>query len=147
MGDYIIERLGLQSREKPVWGPWVHLVEEDERKKPVVNVALVGKYVELHDAYLSVPRRSPPRRAGIRRGGQSPGFIPSSWKKAAVGSWWRAPKGCCARRLWTRGIEGKVQGARYARENKIPYLGLCLGMQLMVVEFARHILGTDDAND
>ncbi len=147
VGDYLIERLGLQSREKPVWGAWEHLVEEDERKKPVVNVALVGKYVELHDAYLSV--REALHHAALALGVE----VNIAWVHSVElekGRGWElvesadgivVPGG-----FGSRGIEGKVQAARYARENKIPYLGLCLGMQLMVVEFARHILGTDDAN-
>ena len=147
VGDYLIERLGLQSREKPVWRAWEHLVEEDERKKPVVNVALVGKYVELHDAYLSV--REALHHAALALGVE----VNIAWVHSVElekGHGWElvesadgivVPGG-----FGSRGIEGKVQTARYARENKIPYLGLCLGMQLMVVEFARHILGTDDAN-
>ena len=147
VGDYLIERLGLQSREKPVWKAWEHLVEEDERKKPVVNVALVGKYVELHDAYLSV--REALHHAALALGVE----VNIAWVHSVElekGRGWElvesaegiiVPGG-----FGSRGIEGKVQAARYAREKKIPYLGLCLGMQLMVVEFARHILGTDEAN-
>jgi CTP synthase len=146
-GELLLERLGLKARQTPDWGPWEKLVEEVRRTKPVVRVALVGKYVELHDAYMSV-------REAIKHAALSLGIeVEIVWVHSAElekGKGWEAlgnvdgiivPGG-----FGSRGIEGKIQAARYARENKIPYLGLCLGMQLMVVEFARHILGDEEVN-
>jgi CTP synthase len=147
MGDYLLERLGLQPRRQPEWEEWERLVSEVRRPKPTIHVALVGKYVELHDAYMSV--REALKHAALSLGVE----VEISWVHSAElekGRGWEAlsqvdgilvPGG-----FGSRGIEGKIQAIRYARENKIPYLGLCLGMQLMVVEFARKILESDEVN-
>ncbi|RME87281.1 MAG: CTP synthase [Anaerolineae bacterium] len=147
VGDYLVEKLGLQSTRKPNWKPWEHLVAEVRRKKPTVRIALVGKYVELHDAYMSV--REAVRHAALALGVEAE----IAWVHSAdleKGKGWEdvrnahgilVPGG-----FGSRGIEGKIQAAQYAREHKVPYLGLCLGMQLMVVEFARNVLGYEDAN-
>ena len=75
------------------------------------------------------------------------GFIPPSWKKANAGMKSESVDGILVPGgFGSRGIEGKIQAAHYARENNVPYLGLCLGMQLMVVEFARHICNNEEAN-
>jgi len=141
LGEFLLERFGLDSRSEPNWQAWEWLAAEE------VNVALVGKYVELHDAYYSV-------REALEHAGTSLGVeINLSWVHSAElekdRSWEMVheadgivvPGG-----FGGRGIEGKIRAGRYARENKIPYLGLCLGMQLMVVEYARHLLGVDDPN-
>jgi CTP synthase len=147
VGDYMLERLGLQARRKPDWSEWERLVADIRRKKPVVKVALVGKYVELHDAYLSV--REALYHAGLALGVE----VEISWVHSSElekGRGWNVvrqadgilvPGG-----FGSRGIEGKIQAARYARENQVPYLGLCLGMQLMVIEFARHLFNSDEPN-
>ncbi|MBU0510619.1 MAG: CTP synthase [Chloroflexi bacterium] len=147
VGDYLLERLGLQSRKKPDWSAWEKLVADERRSKPKVKVALVGKYVELHDAYISV--REALRHAGLAAGVE----VEVLWVHSAELEKDRGlemihaadgiivPGG-----FGERGTEGKIRAAQYARENKIPYLGLCLGMQLMVVEFARHVLGLEAAN-
>ncbi len=147
VGDYILERLGLQAREKPDWAPWKQLVEAVFKPKPVVNIALVGKYVELKDAYMSV--REAVNHAALSMGVEAE----IHWVHSAdleKGKGWEAVKAAdgiiVPGGFGSRGIEGKIQAARYARENKIPYLGLCLGMQLMCVEFARNVLGHEDAN-
>ena len=146
-GDYLLERLGLQARRQPEWQDWERLVQEVRQTKPVVNVALVGKYVELQDAYMSV--REALKHAAISQGVE----VEISWVHSAElekGRGWEmiqnvdgiiVPGG-----FGSRGTEGKILAARYARENKIPYLGLCLGMQLMVIEFARHVLGKEEVN-
>jgi CTP synthase len=147
VGDYIVERLGLQAREIPNWKPWKQLVEAVRKPKPLINIALVGKYVELQDAYMSV-------REAVKHATLSLGVEPEiqwvhsadleknkGWDKIKAADAIIVPGG-----FGSRGIEGKIQAARYARENKIPYLGLCLGMQVMCVEFARDILGYEDAN-
>jgi CTP synthase len=147
VGDYIVERLGLQARATPDWGPWKKLVEEVRRDKPVFNIALVGKYVELKDAYMSV--REAVKHAALSLGVEAE----IKWVHSAdleKGKGWEEVKAADAiivpGGFGSRGIEGKIQAAGYARENKIPYLGLCLGMQVMCVEFARNVLGHEDAN-
>ena len=147
VGDYLVERLGLQARAKPDWAPWKRLVEEVRKPKPVVNIALVGKYVELKDAYMSV--REAVKHAALSLGLEAElKWVLSSdlekgkgWDLVEAADGIIVPGG-----FGSRGIEGKIQTAKYARERKIPYLGLCLGMQVMCVEFARDVLGYEDAN-
>ena len=147
VGDYIVERLGLQARATPDWGPWKHLVEEVRKPKPVVNIALVGKYVELKDAYMSV--REAVKHAALSLGleAELQWLLSSDLEKGKGWDLVEAADGIIVPGgFGSRGIEGKIQTAKYAREKKIPYLGLCLGMQVMCVEFARDVLGYEDAN-
>ena len=147
VGDYIVERLGLKARATPDWAPWKQLVEEVRKPKPVVNIALVGKYVELKDAYMSV--REAVKHAALSLGVEAEiQWVHSAdlekgkgWDEVKAADGIIVPGG-----FGSRGIEGKIQAAGYARENKVPYLGLCLGMQVMCVEFARNVLGHEDAN-
>ncbi len=147
VGDYILKRLGLEARCKPDWTEWEKIVEGQRQPKPVIKVALVGKYVELHDAYLSV-------REALKHAALSIGVdVDISWVHSAElekGRGWEMVKDAggilVPGGFGSRGIEGKIQAARYARENKLPYLGLCLGMQLMVVEFTRTILKNEQVN-
>lgn len=147
VGQFLLERLGLTPRRQPDWTDWELLVREVRRKKPTVQVALVGKYIELQDAYMSV-------REALLHSALSLGIeVIIDWVHSAElekGRGWdvvQAADGIIVPGgFGGRGIEGKIQAARYARENKIPYLGLCLGMQLMVVELTRHALGNDEAN-
>ena len=146
-GDYLMERLGLSPRQKPDWKVWEKLVSDVRSQKTTIKIALVGKYVELHDAYMSV--REALKHAALSLGVE----VDITWVHSAElekGKGWElirdvdgilVPGG-----FGSRGIEGKIQAARYARENKIPYLGLCLGMQLMVVEFARTVLEIEEVN-
>jgi CTP synthase len=142
-----VERLGLEATEKPDWGPWKKLVEKVRKRKPVVKIALVGKYVELKDAYMSV--RESVNHAALSLGLEAEiQWVLSSdlekgksWDQVKAADAIIVPGG-----FGSRGIEGKIQAAKYARENEIPYLGLCLGMQVMCVEFARDVLGYEDAN-
>ncbi len=146
-GEKVLERLGLTPRKNPDWREWEALVEEVRRPKPIVKVALVGKYVELHDAYMSV--REALKHAALALGVE----VDIVWTHSAElekGKGWdliqQADGIVVPGGFGSRGTEGKIQAARYARENKVPYLGLCLGMQLMVVEFARHVLGDEEVN-
>jgi CTP synthase len=147
VGEYLVERLGLEPRRQPDWKEWERLVSEVRRPKPVVNVALVGKYVELHDAYMSV--REALKHAALALGLE----VNLKWVHSAElekGRGWdviRQSDGVLVPGgFGSRGIEGKIQAIRYAREEKVPYLGLCLGMQLMVVELGRHVLDSEDVN-
>jgi CTP synthase len=147
VGEYVMERLGLESRQKPNWTDWQNLVAQERTERPRVRIALVGKYVELQDAYMSV-------REAVTHAALSAGVeVEMLWLHSAElekGRGWSeleaadgiiVPGG-----FGSRGIEGKIQAARHAREHKVPYLGLCLGMQVMVIEFGRHVLGSEDVN-
>ena len=147
VGEYILERLKLEARCQPDWRPWEELVEKVRCPKPSVKVALVGKYVELHDAYMSV--REALKHAGLANGVEVEiSWVPSAdlekdlgWELVYEANGIIVPGG-----FGSRGTEGKIRAARYARENKVPYLGLCLGMQLMVVELGRQVLQCEKVN-
>jgi CTP synthase len=143
---YVVARLGLKSHDV-IWGEWDDLLEKVHHPKHHIRVGLVGKYIDLPDAYLSV---SEALRAG--------GFA----NEAKIEIVWIASDECetaegAAKNLkdvdaicvpggfGIRGIEGKVGALKYARENKIPTLGLCLGLQCMVIEAARNLAGIPDA--
>jgi CTP synthase len=146
LGNYLVERLGLETAHPPELDGWRAVVEDIQRPKPAIRVGLVGKYVELRDAYLSV--REALHHAGLR------------YNVAVEIDWTDAEE--IERRgverlhdlegivvpggFGYRGIEGKIAAARFARENNTPYLGLCLGMQVMVIELARQALGSDEPN-
>ncbi len=145
LGDYVLELLHLEAADRDL-ADWRELVERLQNPAGRLTVAIVGKYVELHDAYYSVKESL--IHAGV-------------FHNVAVDIRWihselldsgdvsllegvdaiAVPGG-----FGERGIEGKIQAARFARTHGIPYLGLCLGMQVMVVEAARAMLGTDDVN-
>jgi len=147
VADYVVKTMNLKTTQTPDWKPWRKLVVEVRKAKPAVNVALVGKYVELHDAYMSV--REALKHAALAQGVEVEiGWVHSAdleknkgWEILQSADAILVPGG-----FGSRGIEGKVMAARYARENKIPYLGLCLGMQVMCIEFARNVLDHEDAN-
>lgn len=144
--DYIIERLGLTAGGRDL-NEWQAMVQRLLQPAGEVEIAVVGKYVELHDAYLSV------KEALIHAGVYHEVAVRIRWihsqqleqlggEMALAGvNGIVVPGG-----FGERGIEGKVRAARYARQHEIPYLGLCLGMQVMVVEFARHCFGCDTPN-
>ncbi len=148
VADYLLEKLSLKSSAKPNWKPWKKLIETvNDLSKPIIKVALVGKYVELHDAYMSV--REALKHAALASGVE----VEISWVHSAdleKDKGWDIVRSADAILVpggfGSRGIEGKIMAARYAREKNVPYLGLCLGMQVMCVEFARNVLGHEDAN-
>ena len=148
IGDYLVERLGLESAHDTDLAGWRAVVEamREQRAKHPVRIGMVGKYVELRDAYLSV--REALYHAGLRHDVA----VEIDWINAEEIERHGVerldglegivvPGG-----FGYRGIEGKVAAARYARENRVPYLGLCLGLQVMVVELARSALGSDEPN-
>ncbi len=148
LGDLVVGALGLGDRvHRADLAAWRALVERIKRPKPELEVALVGKYIELPDAYLSVTEAL--RHAGwahersIRvRWIDSETLTPETVDERLAGvAGVVVPGG-----FGHRGIEGKILAARYARERAVPYLGLCLGLQCAVIEFARHALGLEQAN-
>jgi CTP synthase len=147
VADFVLDRLKLEPRCSPNWTEWEQLISKVNREKPVVKVALVGKYVELHDAYMSV--REALKHAGLAEEVEIEiGWVHSSelekdrgWEIVREADGIIVPGG-----FGSRGTEGKIRAAHYARTHKVPYLGLCLGMQLMVVELARNALKSEDAN-
>jgi CTP synthase len=147
VADFVLDRLKLEPRCDPNWTEWEQLISKVNSEKPVVKVALVGKYVELHDAYMSV--REALKHAGLAEDVEVEiGWVHSSelekdrgWDIVREADGIIVPGG-----FGSRGTEGKIRSAHYARTHKVPYLGLCLGMQLMVVELARFALNSEDAN-
>jgi len=147
VGDFLVEKLGLKATRKPDMKPWIKLVDAVRRPKPTVKIALVGKYVELQDAYMSV--REALKHAALANDVEVEiGWVHSvnlekdkGWDIVQNADGIVVPGG-----FGSRGIEGKIMAARFAREKKIPYLGLCLGMQVMTIEFARRVLNLEDAN-
>ena len=146
LGDIIVETLGLDANSRDLT-EWSAMVDRMNEPKESVSIALVGKYVEYPDSYISV--REALRHAGldhtrdidlqwvhsedIERDG------PDAHLSTVCGI--VVPGG-----FGPRGVEGMIQSVRYAREHKVPYLGLCLGLQVMVIEWARNVLGIEDAN-
>jgi CTP synthase len=151
VADIVLKKLKLEPRQQPDMSPWRKVVEKAGSRKSTVKIALVGKYVELHDAYMSV--REALKHAGLHLGVkvhidwihscqlEKPEENEKLWKIVRDADGILVPGG-----FGHRGIEGKVMAAEYARISKTPYLGLCLGMQLMVVDFGRAILGETSVN-
>ena len=145
--DYLVEKLNMKSTRRADMKPWEKLVEHVREPKPTVKVALVGKYVELQDAYMSV--REALKHAALANDVE----VEISWVHAAdleKDKGWDVVQNAdgilVPGGFGSRGIEGKILAARYAREKKVPYLGLCLGMQVMCIDFARGVLNHEDAN-
>jgi CTP synthase len=147
VADYLVEKLNMKATNAPDMKPWEKLVERVRKQKPTVKVALVGKYVELQDAYMSV--REALKHAALANDVEVEiGWVHSAdlekdrgWDIIQKADGILVPGG-----FGSRGIEGKIMAARYARERKVPYLGLCLGMQVMCIDFARGVLNHEDAN-
>jgi CTP synthase len=125
---------------------WDDLVYETEHPKAEVNIAMVGKYVDLSDSYKSLNEAL--RHAGMKNHAKvvieyvdSETITDDNVSRLAKFDGILVPGG-----FGVRGVEGKICAARFARENKIPYLGICLGMQVATIEFARHVAGLKDAN-
>jgi len=144
---YVVRRLGLQVTEM-VWGEWDDLLERVHHPAHEVTVALVGKYVDLPDAYLSVTE-------ALRSGGfANNARVNIKWVASdecesdagAASNLSNVDAICVPGGFGVRGINGKVGALKYARENGIPVLGLCLGLQCMVIEVARNLAGLTLAN-
>ena len=143
----VCRRLGLPDTPEPELEDWRAMADSLHRLSRRVRIALVGKYVQLHDAYLSVMEAL--RHAGFAAGAE----IDIDW----IDSESVTEENCSALLehadgilipggFGNRGIGGKILAARYARENGVPFLGLCLGMQIAVIEFARNVAGLTGAD-
>ena len=146
LGQLVVSKLGLKEGKTNL-DSWREMVNCLKEPCETVNIALVGKYVELEDAYYSV------REALCHAGLYHNRDVNLEWvhseelAKDGGEALLRQAQGIIVPGgFGVRGIEGMIKAATYARENKIPYLGLCLGMQVMVIEFARHVLGSDKPN-
>ena len=141
----VCEKLKLENKE-PKNEEWEKLIETIRNLKGEVNIALVGKYMQLQDSYLSVAESL--RHGGFANGVKvNVGFIDSETINEDTVDILKNYDGILVPGgFGNRGIEGKITAIKYARENKIPFLGICLGMQMAVVEFARNVLGLKDAN-
>jgi CTP synthase len=144
---YVVRRLGLKSHDVK-WGEWDDLLKIVHNPKHHITVALVGKYIDLPDAYLSVSE-------ALRAGGfANNAKVELKWvasddcatPEGAKSSLGNVDAICVPGGFGVRGIEGKLGALKFARENKIPTLGLCLGLQCMVIEAARNLAGINDAN-
>ncbi len=148
LGDYLMRRLNLQGTA-PDLGEWRQMVDRLLCPTKQVRIALVGKYIELHDAYLSV-QESLLHACAFHDTRLMLDWIDSEALERGRIDVTEALEGVqgviVPGGFGPRGIEGKIMAAQYARENKVPYLGLCLGLQVMVIEFARHVLGLIEAD-
>ena len=145
LGDFVMQRLGLEGERD--LADWREMVDRLKNPAGVTEVAIVGKYVELQDAYLSV--RESLVHAGIAAGVE----VDIRWIHAedvenrSAGALLAGVQGVVVPGgFGERGWEGKIAAARWAREHRVPYLGLCFGMQAMVTEFARNVAGFEGAN-
>ena len=146
LGQIVVDRLSLNAKP-PDLSQWLEMVTCLKACQEPVNIALVGKYVELRDAYFSV--REALCHAAVHHNRQ----LNLCWvqseelEKDGTEALLRSAQGIIVPGgFGVRGIEGMIKAATYARTHNIPYLGLCLGLQVMVIEFARYVLDTDSAN-
>jgi len=148
LGDLVVRGLGLAEQARPAdLSDWRALVERIKRPKDQLEIALVGKYIELPDAYLSVTEAL--RHAGwaLDRDAMVRWVDSETLTAANVTGRLAGVAGVLVPGgFGHRGIEGKVLAARFAREQQVPYLGLCLGLQCGVIEFARDVVGSAGAN-
>ena len=146
LADVVMESLGLEKRKADLTD-WEEMVESLRHPDKTVNIAMVGKYTQLHDAYLSVVE-------ALKHGGIAcKAKVEITWidseelnEKNLDQRLYSADGILVPGGFGTRGTEGMILAAQYARVHKLPYLGICLGMQMAIVEFARHVLGYEDAN-
>jgi CTP synthase len=148
MDDVVIKKLGIECGE-PDLSDWTQMLDALRNPTQTVNIAMVGKYVELHDSYISV-------NEALKHGGiETRSAVNIEW----IDSESLEAEGADIEKILgnmdgilvpggfgSRGIEGKIKACEYARTHNVPYLGICLGMQIAIIEFARNVLGLKGAN-
>ncbi|MHC1773664.1 MAG: CTP synthase [Flexilinea sp.] len=148
LGEFIMQRMNITSPVVPDWSEWEWILKETTRKnKPEIKIGLVGKYIELHDAYLSI--REAAHHASLHEGVKLDlHWIHSenlengeNWDEIKSMDGLLVPSG-----MGANGVKGMIQTASYARENKIPYFGICMGMEAMAIEYARSVLKMSEAD-
>ncbi|MDX2246157.1 MAG: CTP synthase [Bacteroidia bacterium] len=147
LDEVVLKKLGLPFREEPDMSFWKNFVSKLKNPLDEVRIGLVGKYVELHDSYLSISE------ALKIAGAENELNVHIEWIHAedvTAENQSRILKGLdgilVAPGFGERGVEGKIRSVRYAREKNIPFFGICLGMQVAVIEFARNVAGLSGAN-
>ncbi|VAW15541.1 CTP synthase [hydrothermal vent metagenome] len=147
LDDTVLKKLGLPIKDKPELTAWNNFLVKLKNPTSEAKIGLVGKYVELHDAYKSIAESL------VHAGAMNLCKVKIRWihsEKIKAGNVDEVLKGLngiiVAPGFGHRGMDGKILAAKYARENNIPYLGICLGMQVAVVEFARNVLNLEDAD-
>ncbi|MCC6401755.1 MAG: CTP synthase, partial [Flavobacteriales bacterium] len=147
LDEVVLQRLGVTTYPDADLTAWKDFLRRYKEPKGEVHIGLVGKYVELKDAYKSI------KEALEHAGAESETKVHIKWvhsekltAKNVVKQLGGLSGILVAPGFGHRGIEGKIEAIKYARENKVPFLGICLGMQCAVIEFARHVLGHADAN-
>ena len=143
----VLKKLKLAHKKQPALKSWNQFLTNFKNPKHTIEIGLVGKYVELHDAYKSISE------AFIHAGSKNKVSVNIHWIHSEDLTVENVPNKLkklngilVAPGFGNRGIEGKIEAVKYARENNIPFFGICLGMQMAVIEFARNVLGLKDAN-
>lgn len=144
LGNLILEKFGVKRKPAPFLKKWKAHIRAIETAKKTITIALVGKYVEHVDAYISVEEAL--KHAAAAESTQISIIYVDSESEHIIEKLKNADAIVVPGGFGKRGIEGKIEAIRYARENGVPYLGLCLGMQVAVIEFARSVCGLKHAN-
>jgi CTP synthase len=147
LDSVVLKKLQLSNDKLPNLDAWNNFLTKFKNPKNTVEIGLIGKYVELHDAYKSISE------AFIHAGAQNEVQVNINWIHSEDLTVKDVPNKLknlngilVAPGFGERGIEGKIEAVKYARENNIPFLGICLGMQMAVIEFSRNVLGLKKAN-
>ena len=147
LDEVVLKKLKLSDKKQPDLILWNQFLQKHKNPKNTVEIGLIGKYVELHDAYKSISE------ALIHAGAENEVRVNINWIHSEDLTKKNVPKKLkhlngiiVAPGFGERGIEGKIDAVRYARENNVPFFGICLGMQMAVIEFSRNVLGLKDAN-
>lgn len=147
LDDVVLKKLELNPHEKPVLNEWKDFIYKLNHHKKKVNIALVGKYVELKDAYKSISEAfihsGVANDCEVRLQWIHSEYLSSDSVKEKLG---KMQGILVAPGFGSRGVQGKLTAIQFARENNVPFFGICLGMQCAVIEFARNVLNLADAN-
>ncbi|HOL74247.1 MAG TPA: CTP synthase, partial [Bacteroidales bacterium] len=147
LDEVILDKFQIENLNKSDLTKWINLLDKLENYKNVVKIALIGKYVELKDAYKSIMESFIHAGAFLETKVNLDFISSENIKEENVNDLLAQYQAILiAPGFGERGLEGKILASKYARENKVPFLGICLGMQMAVVEFARNVLKLQDAN-